>query len=85
MGVDVWAWAGGPQKCSQVHTFLPIFYLPGRVTGTQPRQLSGLWRGPHSLVEHICRLVTKAWLPVVHLSPTQHHPLHRRETEAQTR
>lgn len=37
MGVDVWAWAGGPQKCSQVHTSLPIFYLLGRVTGTWPR------------------------------------------------
>lgn len=52
---------------------------------TWPLHLSGLWRGPHPLVEHICRLVTKAWLPVVHLPPTQHHPLHRRETEAQTR
>ena len=36
VGVDVWAWAGGPQKCSQVHTSLPIFYLPGGVTGTWP-------------------------------------------------
>lgn len=90
--MDVRTWAGGSHRGSQAHTSLPVFHLLGGVTGTgpattmwRPLHRSLLWLGPYPVTEGVHPLVTKAGLPACPSSPPQHHPLHRRESEAQTK
>lgn len=74
---------GLPQRLPSTH--LPSRFPPaGRGHRDRPLRRSLLWLGPYPVTEGIHPLVTKAGLPACPSSPPRHHPLHRRETEAQT-
>ena len=76
VGVDMRAWAGGSHRGSQAHTSLPVFHLPGGVTGTGPAPLrrSLLWLGPYPVTGGRASASYRGWTARVSIFPSPAPP-----------